>query len=155
MKQILLTQGKFTLVDDEDFEFLNQWKWYLSNTGYAVRAQWLKKENKQVKILMHRVILNINKYILTDHINRNRLDNRRKNLRMCNKSQNAANSKLEKYNKYGYRGLTKHFNKWRAVIVADKKRYHLGLFSTKREAAQAYNQAAKQYFGEFAFINKI
>src|SRR3990167_4081188 len=105
MKFIKLTQGKFVLVDDEDFEWLNQYKWYcqkaLSNRFYA-RGQAGK--NKKT-IFMHRFILNINDKRRIDHMNGDSLDNRKSNLRICTQQQNLFNKKMYKNNKSGYKGV--------------------------------------------------
>ena len=85
MKEIPLTRGKFALVDDEDYEWLSQWKWYCSTTGYAVRGC------KNRILYMHREIAKTKPGMLTDHINRNKLDNRKENLRFCSHRENMKN----------------------------------------------------------------
>ena len=105
MKKIELTQGKFALVDDEDFEWLNQWKWYANHLGYTwyvVRS--VRYDNEVKAILMHRSILNAKIGEEIDHINHNGLDNRKKNLRICTRSQNNMNrNKLR--GTYKYKGV--------------------------------------------------
>lgn len=151
MKKIQLTQGKVATVDDEDFEWLNQWKWCAtchknnSNNFYAIRAE------NGTNVLMHRVILKTAQYV--DHINGNTLDNRKENLRPCNPSQNIANSKISKNNKSGYKGVYKARNKWRANIMIAGKTIHLGTWETAEMAAMAYDKKAKEVFGEFAKTN--
>ena len=155
MKKIKLTQGKYAIVDDEDFAYLNQWKWYFNNKGYAVKNNW---ENKKWKtIYMHRLIMNTLKKMETDHINGNKLDNRRCNLRICTKSQNQINSNVNIKNSSGYKGVCWHKdrNKWQVQIEFNGKKYYLGYFVDKIGAAKAYNQKAKELFGEFAYLNKV
>src|SRR3990167_1658988 len=109
MKIIKLNKGKFAFVDDENLEWLNQWKWFYSKNGYAVRNVYVKgsgrKNQKTATILMHRVINNTPDGFITDHINRNRLDNRRENLRTVNESFNVINSPVRSDNSSGTKGV--------------------------------------------------
>jgi hypothetical protein len=152
-QQIKLTKGKYALVDKEDFEYLNQWKWFCSTTGYAVRTALI--DGEQVRIRMHRVVANTPEDMCTDHINMNRLDNRGENLRVVDRSQNNMNRKLNKNSTTGYKGVTlrKDNGKYRAHIQKDGKKRWLGQFDTAIEAAKAYNSAAKKIFGEYAKLN--
>lgn len=161
MKKIKLTQGKFAIVDDEDFDYLNQWKWYakFSEWGsYAVRDQHIlgsgKKEIKK-RIRMHRLILNAQQDKQVDHVNHNGLDNRKRNLRIVTNSQNAMNSRLRKDNTSGYKGVTwsKDKNKWQAQIAINKKYINLGRYSSIQEASLAYQEASKLYHGEYANLS--
>ena len=95
--------------------------------------------------------------LLIDHINKNPLDNRRINLRICNKSQNAMNSKIASNNTSGFRGVKwyKPGQKWYVSIKVMRKDIYLGLFKNKKDGAIAYNKAAKEYYGEFAYLNKV
>jgi len=153
MKQIPLTGkrgiGKFTLVDDEDFEFLSQWKWHFNNAGYAIRSLKGGKE----KILLHREILNTPKGMDTDRINGNKLDNRRENLRIATRSQNMRNISKLSTNKSGYRGVRSSGKNWQAEIWIKGKSKYLGTYLTKKEAALAYNEAAKNECYEFSKLN--
>ena len=150
MKEIRLSKNKFALVDDEDFEWLNKYKWYF-NGHYAVRHILTNKVE-----FMHRIILNTPKNKFTDHINKNKLDNRRINLRIASKSQNRVNS-FSQMSKSGFRGVrpTSKKNGWFARIGVDGKRIYLGFFKNKIEAARAYNKAANEYFGDFANLNNV
>ena len=106
---------------------------------------------------MHRLLIKISKGFETDHINRNKLDNRKVNLRRVNRSQNSINISLRSNNVSGFKGVhwNKQRNKWRVKLNVNKKEIYLGLYVTQEEAALAYNQAAQKYFGEFAFLNQI
>jgi len=100
MQLILLTQHKYSLVDDKDFDYLNQWKWHYKR-GYAIRYDTKRKK----WIFMHRIILTPPDGFETDHINNNPLDNRRSNLRMVTHQQNIMNQKVSKNNTSGYKGV--------------------------------------------------
>jgi len=159
MKRIKLTQGKWALVDDSDFERLNQWKWFADkqgNTFYAVRNS-ATINGKQTRIRMHRVIMNTHEGMETDHADRNGLNNQKHNLRICTKSQNRMNRKKYVKNSSKYKGVTwaKYAKKWRARIQINIKAIFLGHFLLEEEAALAYNKKAKELFGEFAYLNKI
>jgi len=160
MKYIELTQGYKTMVDDEDFEWLNQWKWHLKNTGknlYAARGIWDNDRGNNRFIRMHRLIMGASGSIQVDHINRNTLDNRRCNLRLCDNAQNHWNSGVKRNNTSGFKGVDwlKKNKKWRARLHFHGKEVHIGCFKNKLDAALAYNEAALKYFGEFARLNKI
>lgn len=156
MKEIKLTQGKVTLVDDEDFEWLNQWRWHASRGWLTF---YVKRKEKDKSIYMHRLILNAPKDKAVDHADRNGLNNQRENLRICSDTQNQANRRTQSNSKSGYKGvfLRKEGGKrrWRAIIYMSGRRFYIGYFKSAEEAAVAYNQAATKIFGEFAHLNKI
>ena len=157
MKEIPLTQGKFALVDDEDFEWLNQWKWSYHKIGYAKRNIYLgggRKAPKYQTIKMHRLILGTPTDKDTDHINRDQLDNRRENLRVCTRTQNQYNRGT--WGVSPFRGVSwfKETEKWRAKITKGGHSIHIGYFYSERDAARAYDLKATELFGEFAFLNK-
>ena len=154
-KEIELTKGFKTIVNADDFEWLNQWSWYCAH-GYAVRTVY-DENGKPHQLRMHRLIINTPDGLDTDHINGDKLDNQRHNLRPATRSQNVANTFVEKRNKSGYKGVSwkKTNKKWCAQIRVDNVVRHIGLFDKKEEAAKAYNKEAKKYFGEFAYLNKL
>lgn len=159
MKEIQLTQGKVALVDDEDFEYLNQWKWCINNKGknlYAVRSDYSIK-GKSSCILMQRQIMNVNKGYVVDHVNQCTLDNRKINLRICTHTQNLHNRGKNINNTSGHKGVTwcKRYKKWRSKIWLNSKCHHVGYFTNIMDAAKAYNEAAIKFHGEFANLNKI
>lgn len=158
MKFLLLTQGKATLVDDDMYEYLNQWKWRYHSGGYASRSEHVSgsKKNRIMRhIYLHRFIMNTPEQMETDHINGNRLDNRKSNLRICTNKQNGHNMSITKRNSSGYKGVfwDKKRNKWYAYISLGEKDKYLGLFVVKEDAARAWNEAAKKYYGEYARLN--
>lgn len=154
MKQIPLTRGMFALVDDRDFEWLNQWKWcaHLSHNEKfrAAREEGARHERKT--ILMHRLICAATKGVQVDHINGDPLDNQRKNLRVCSASQNQWNRGVQRDNTSGFKGVDwrESHSKWRARIQVFSRMIHLGYFLTAAAAGRAYKAAARKYYGEFA-----
>lgn len=145
MKKISLTQGKFALVDDEDFNYLNQFKWYCSSNGYAVRDVGNKKS--KVHYAMHRVVNKTLEDFQTDHINRNSLDNRKLNLRTVTPSQNGINKGLAKNNKSGYKGINwrENIQKWQALIWLDNKTIYLGCHLRLEDAINVRKKAELIY----------
>lgn len=154
-KQIPLTKGKFALVDDSDYEYYSQFNYYLHSEGYAVREIW--NGGDKIRLRMHREIMNTPDGMDTDHINGDRLDNRRQNLRVCTRSENLRNGRKRENNTSQYKGVSffKPIRKWRAYITLEKKTKSLGYFKEEIEAAKAYNKAAIILFGEFAKLNEV
>jgi len=157
MKQIPLTQGKFALVDDEDFERVNQFKWQ----AHCERSIWYtlrslpRREGKRLVMRLHRLILNAPPNMQVDHINGNGLDNRKENLRLCTHSQNNWN-RIKKRGSSKFKGV--HWHKvgkqWSSQICYNRKKIYLGLFQDPATAAKVYDDAAKKYFGVFAKTNR-
>jgi len=151
-KLIPLTQGKFAIVDADDYDWLNKYKWCaakIKHTYYATR----KKKHKMLS--MHRLILDAPPNLLVDHINHNGLDNRRKKLRLCSNFQNLLNRGPNHNSSSKYKGVywEKAKKKFRARITLNRKSYHLGFFDDEIEAAIAYDIKAMEFFGEFAYLN--
>lgn len=159
MRLIPLSQGLFAQVDDADYDYLRQWKWYAqkrTNTVYAT------SHDKATVILMHRLILGLtDRYSLTDHIDHNGLNNQRSNLRAASYSQNNSNRRSQKNSLSKYLGVSLNIQKrkdrvyryWTAHIGKNNKRIRLGYFKTEEDAARAYDEAAKVHHGEFASLN--
>jgi hypothetical protein len=153
MKIIPLTQGFETIVDDEDYDFLMQWKWHVckSHSNYAMRNSTYKRGKKRHHIMMHRVIMKTRKGMETDHENGNGLDNRRANLKNVTKSINQQTRHANKKSTSIYKGVCWHklTKKWSASIQIDNKKRHLGLFDSPIEAATAYVLNAKKLVKHF------
>lgn len=156
MKEIKLTQGKFALIDDEDYEKVSQYKWCANkagNTFYAITETSNKK-----RFYLHRLILNvIDKKIKIDHIDHNGLNCTRQNMRECTHAENMANGKLRTNNTSGRKGVYKSCklirNPFVARIMKDGRQISLGCYPTPEAAGRAYDEAAKKHFGEFAKTN--
>jgi len=148
VKKIKLTKNKYVLVDAEDFDYLNQWKWCYDN-NYAIRRQYLKGDKKEKRlyktIYMHRLLNDTPLGYDTDHINRNKLDNRKNNLRTVTRSQNCHNRKIHKHNSSGYTGIRFFENKWIAEITVNYKKIYLGYFKNIDDAISARHQAERSY----------
>jgi hypothetical protein len=161
MKEIQLTQNKVAIVDDEDFEYLNQFKWHYverksNKQSYAGIQPSRKLSGPRRTIVMHREIMNAPKGKHVDHINHNTLDNRKKNLRICSCQENLRNKMINRNkNTSGFKGVSwnKQNSKWKAEITVSKKNIYIGYFINKIDAALAYDEKAKELFKEFACTN--
>lgn len=157
MKEIQLTQGKVAFVDDHNYDWLNQWKWCLFESGnktYAARG--VKRSNKTKIVLMHRVVLGLDDTkIYADHKDGNGLNNQIENLRSCTNQENQRNRGANNNRKYKGVWWDKYRNKWKVGIVVSRRLKNIGRFDTEAQAALAYNEAALKYFGEFAWLNTI
>ena len=156
MKEIKLTQGKVALVDDEDFQYLNQFKWYAHKKHINYYA-YSYINNK--KILMHRLILKTPNNLIVDHIDHNGLNNQKSNLRNCTYLENAKNKVSTGDCKYlGVTKLTrkyknKIYNYYQVYIQIDYMPYYAGCFNNYIDATKRYNRLAKRFHKEFANLN--
>lgn len=137
--------GKFTLIDEEDYELVGQYRWLVTPDGYAVTAS--------NKLRLHRLILATPLGMFTDHINHDRLDNRRENLRVVTLAQNIKNNRP--FAGSGFKGVYFYQNRYHARITANSKGHYLGGFKDPEDAARAYNVAAIEYFGDYAYLNPV
>lgn len=153
MKLIPLTQGFCAEVDDEDYDFLMQWKWCAHRNGYnlvyAIRSA--RRNGKKIFIRMHELILGKG----CDHKDRNGLNNKRSNLREASHSDQMCNRKIPVTNTSGFKGVwwSKRKSLWVATIQRHKSRLFIGLFRDAPSAAKAYDQKALELHGEFAVLN--
>ena len=149
MREIPLTQGRVALVDDEDYDWLSQWRWqFLSGRpGYATRNEH--------RVFMHRAIMQAAEDELIGHRNGNTLDNRRANLYRASRSDLGSRQRIRTGGLSRYKGVTwdRANGRWRAMIQVQAKRIHLGYFGDEVAAARAYDAAALHHFGPAAVIN--
>lgn len=151
MRTIPLTSGAIALVDDVDAELVLAHRWYFDGKYAAANVV---VDGRRTKVRMHRLLLSPPGGVSIDHANRDKLDNRRANLRLCTTSQNLANSGRRSGNGSGYKGVSWHreAKKWQAHIQKGRQ-FHLGLFESAETAARAYDAAALTLFGPFARTN--
>ncbi len=149
MKEIHLSKGYKAFIDDEYFEEVSHRKWHYEH-GYARSAY-------PTKVYLHQFVTDLKGKdgLFADHIDGNKLNNQISNLRVSNKQQNGANRGLNKNNTSGFKGVGWHkqAKKWRAHIDVSGKHRSLGLYTNIHDAIEAYNNAARKYFGEFAYLN--
>ncbi len=160
MRIIGLPQGKFAQVDDGDFEYLNQWKWHTMRGDYPVKKEkrvYVDGKITRKTVYMHVLIMAPTEGFEVDHIDGNPLNNQRCNLRICTHQENLRNQKLQKHGTSKYKGVFWNTRRggWHASICVNKKSKYLGVYTNEAEAAIAYNNAAKDIFGEFAKLNKV
>jgi hypothetical protein len=158
MKEIELNHGFVTLVDDDMFDKLNQQKWY-SHRHPNRHTNYAKYYANNRILFMHHFILPRIDGFLTDHIDGNGLNNQRSNLRYATNSQNNANAHKRAKAQSGFKGVSldkrniRGIKKWAAQVMRDGKVFWLGYHQTPLEAALAYDQKAKELFGEYARTN--
>lgn len=160
MRKIPLTQGKFALVDDADYEWLSQWKWcaWKNQAGnfYAIRNA-PRTDGKRRTIRMHQVIMGTLGKVLTDHRDGEGLNNQRHNLRTCTPCQNVRNQRKHRDGGSKYKGV--HWDsaraQWAAKIYVDGRTVALGRYKSEEVAARAYDSKARECFGEFARVNQV
>lgn len=145
-------------IDYEDWQNLKQFKWHIHNLGYVVRrSRASDKLPRRTSIQIARQILGCVAPLMPDHINHDRLDNRRCNLRAATKQQNQRNHKMHSHNKVGYKGVSLHRKTglFQVRATIDGKTKSLGYYKTKEEAAEAYNQKIVSLYGAFAQLNEV
>lgn len=152
VKTIQLTQGKEAIVDDIDYAHLSQFKWHYKKTGYVARGLYCG--GKMRTILMHREIMNPPPDALIDHIDGDKLNNCRSNLRIATNQQNQCNRKRQANNTSGYKGVcwSKQDKKWCARIRFSDKRYHLGFFDTPEAAHKEYCAKSMELHGKYGRV---
>lgn len=148
MAEIILTQGKVAIVDDNLCDWLNRWKWYFKQ-GYACRNEYQPKHRT---IRMHVMINQTPPGMDTDHINGDKLDNRWENLRTCTRSNNARNGKVRSTNTSGYKGIYWHKRDkaWRVQLMSGGKKKFIGNYRNIEAAIKARDTAYLTHHGDYA-----
>lgn len=162
VQKIQLTKGMFALVDDEDFLVLNQYKWVYEG-GYAVRDTYITLFGVKIRHhrFMHREIFDLpyspRDKIFVDHIDHNKLNNQKSNLRLVTRSLNGLNRKLNKDNTTGYKGVSLHkpSGLYIAAITINQKVKVLKYSKNPKEAAEAYDKYIEEHYPEYGLTNKI
>lgn len=148
------SSGQTFKFDIEDYKLIKNYSWHLSDCGYVASTI---NGIKTTKLLMHRLVMDVSDSTqFIDHINHDKTDNRKQNLRICTCSQNQMNKRIKPGNS-GHRGVSWHKNKkrWFAHICVDGRLIHLGAFENIDEAIIARKEAEKKYFGEFSYNEKL
>lgn len=159
-KEIPLTKGCVAIVDDEDYDWLNQWKWHAAGPPqkrpYAARRVFVGDGSRRSSVtMMHYFLLPRLDGLYVDHMNGDSLDNRRCNLRYCTMAENNRNLSHHRDGRSLYKGVSwsKSKNRWRASICIERRQTHLGYFASQELAAAAYDEAARRNYGAFARLN--
>lgn len=148
--RIPLTRGRFALISWRDLEIVIKYKWCYSGPGYAQANLGNYRRD-----YMHRVILNLPKGVFVDHVNGDKLDNRRSNLRTASRSENARNRRSNRTSTSRFLGVSwcAPRRKWKAQIAVKSKNTFIGRYDLEEDAAKAYDSRASELFGEFANLN--
>lgn len=157
MISLPISKGASVLLDEGDYDLVSKYSWHLHTGGYAMANIWNKKLKKYEHTYMHRYILGAKKGQEVDHVNCDKLDNRRCNIRLCTRSQNIVRTSAYRTRKSGYVGVwtDERRGSIHARIKKAGKTIHLGTFSTLLEAAKARNVKALELFGNFAYLNPV
>lgn len=155
ISSLILRNGEETLVDSEDYENLCRFVWSKHSAGYVVRSEGSSRKSTFKQYLLHRELLAAPESSYVDHINGDKMDNRKVNLRLCTNKDNTRNSSPHKDSSSVYKGVSWYSptSNWTSRISADGFLYHLGRYPTELEAATAYDKKAKELFGEYAWLN--
>lgn len=154
-KTLHLSNGDAVVLDEDSHAALSNVSWYKHSQGYAVRSEGSVRKGTFKQYLMHREIVGAKPGEYVDHINGDKLDNRRCNLRICSNKNNVVNSKPHKDSSSKYKGVSWYSptKNWTAKVSSDGIHYYLGRFDSQEEAAVAYDKKAVELFGEYAYLN--
>lgn len=160
MAEFKLENDKIVIVDRDDLPFLTSYRWQINSEGYVVSWRWCPLTKKTTVLWLHRLVNKTPSTLICDHLNHNKLDNRKTNLRNCSNSQNLANQIKRPGLSSKYKGVVWHRRrqKWMANIHISnskntKKTVYLGYFDNETKAALVYDKAAKICFGSYALTN--
>lgn len=140
--------NKYVLIDADSVDKLSAYQWSIGSHGYVTHGSGSEQ------VLMHRLISGASETDFVDHINRDKLDNRKCNLRICTMRQNSMNRSKQINNTSGFKGVCQTVTgKWQAQIAYKGRSIYLGIYDDPETAAKAYDTAARDIFGEYAFLN--
>ena len=147
-------KNKYILIDDEDFWVLEKYKFSINTQGYVITEIGNRKMNTRKILSLHRIIIQPKAYEIIDHINRNKLDNRKCNLRIANKSTNGMNRSCQSNSTTMVKGVSwsNQKNKYRIYCSVNGKQYHLGYAKSLTKALEIYKKKINKYHGEFACV---
>lgn len=146
-----LSRGGHAIVDAPDAELLSGRAWRIDAQGYVVCS--LKRDGRKAGLLLHSLLIDVPDDMTADHIDGDRLNNRRANLRPATALQQQHNTPRRRDNSSGFKGVGRYKARWRARIMVKGRRIHLGSFDTPEDAGRAYDAAAREHFGEYARVN--
>lgn len=151
--ECVLPSGKRFQIDPGDYPQVAKYRWVTNAAGYFVASLGSRSNH----IFLHRLIMNPPDGTFVDHVDGDKANCRRRNMRLCSRTENNRNVGLQQNNQCGYKGVywASDRRKWRAEITVGRKHIHIGSFDSPIEAAQAYDQAAIAYFGEYAKTNEM
>lgn len=154
MKVIITAEGRAVQVDDDTFEALSKHKWRISGSGYPMTTAYKFRADGtryRTTISMHQMIMVVQHGLEVDHIDKNKLNNRRENLRTCTRSQNLCNGKLQKNNTSGHKGVRWHkaSKKWIVTVKKNGVVHYFGVYADLKEAVEVRTREAKRLHGEF------
>ena len=138
-------------IDDEDFPLISQFNWYFNPEGYALTRKTI--DGKRTTIWMHRLIMGAQKGEKIDHKDGNGLNNHRENLRFASAGENMYNRRKNKNTSSQYKGVSRKINRWVASLNYKREKVYIGLFISEEDAARAYDEKARELYGEFANTN--
>ena len=144
------SNGDWFYVDTQDLDLVKPYSWYRDTKGYIVACG-----DDHELVQLHRLILHSNNEDQVDHINHDKSDNRRVNLRIVSASQNTWNRSLRKDNKTGTPGVNASKYGWGVEIVVNGVRHNLGLYKNKEDAVAARKAAEERYFGPYSYDNSM
>ena len=150
-RELHLLRGQVTRVDDADYPWLSTYAWRLNSGGYAVRTATFGT-HKRI-LCLHRELLQVPRGLVVDHVDHDKLNNTRDNLRIITQQQNLQYRRCFRNNRSGYKGVTAQHGQYHARIHVDGRAWHLGFYDAPETAAKVYDAAARQLFGPFALVN--
>ena len=151
--ECVLPTGESFIIDSEDYCLVSKYRWVSNRSGYFLASTGERNSH----VFLHRMVIEPPDDMFVDHIDGNKSNCRKSNLRICSQTDNNRNVGVKSNNRCGYKGVywASDRGKWRTEITVDRKHIHIGSFETAEEAARAYDKCALFYFGEYAKTNEM